>query len=67
MPDGKQDEQMTKTITVSSKQYEDSDDCLAAAAGEYAGEHGLESWQVSAAWVGGEDGERAEIELTVPA
>lgn len=49
-------------ITVSSAQYEDHDDCLTAAAREYAGEHGLESWRVEVRWL---DDERDEIVLTV--
>lgn len=57
---------MSKQVIVSSKAYEDHDDSLAAAAADYASEHGLEPWQVTAAWVGGDDGERDEIELTVP-
>jgi hypothetical protein len=56
-----------ETISVSSKQYEDHDDCLTAAAQDYAADHGLESWQVTAKWDGGEDGERDAILLTVPA
>lgn len=52
-------------VTVSSKQYEDDDNCLAAAARDYAYDHGLESWQVIAEWVGGDDGDREEIALTV--
>jgi hypothetical protein len=56
----------TKTVTVSARRYQDYDDSLSAAAFVYADEHGLDWWQVTAAWVGGEDGEREEIELTVP-
>lgn len=56
----------TTTVTVDSKRYQDQDDCLAAAAAEYAAEHGLEGWDLSPRWVGGDDGNREEIELTVP-
>lgn len=54
-----------RTVVVSSKQYEDYDDCLEMAAAAYAGEHGLYTWQVTPEWVGGEDGDRDEILLTV--
>lgn len=57
---------MTKQIEVAAKLYEDHDDCLTAAAQDYASDHGLEAWQVSAEWLGGEDGERETIVLTVP-
>lgn len=52
-------------ITVSSKGYEDEDDCLSAAAQDYAEEHGLASWQVEARWA--DDANREEIVLTVRA
>ena len=52
------------TITVSAKGYEDEDDCLAAAARDYAREHDLEAWEVEADWV---SDERDEIALKVPA
>ncbi len=55
-----------KTVTVPAKQYEDHDDSLAAAKADYAAEHDLALWQVTASWVGGEDGERDEIALEVP-
>lgn len=57
---------MTATIEISAKQYEDSDDSLTAAAEDYASEHGLDDWQVTAEWLGGEDGQRDVIVLTVP-
>lgn len=57
--------QTTTTVVVSARKYEDSDDCLGAAAAEYAAAHGLDGWQVSAAWV--DDANREEIALTVPA
>lgn len=44
---------------------EDHDDSLAAAAGAYAEEHGLEAWEVAAAWVDGAGGERDEIAISV--
>jgi hypothetical protein len=58
---------MTKTteITVSSKQYEDSDDCLSAAAQDYAEEHGIERWLVEARWA--DNANREEILITIPA
>lgn len=58
---------MTKQIEVAAKLYEDHDDSLTAAAQDYASDHGLDdAWQVSAEWLGGEDGERETIVLTVP-
>jgi hypothetical protein len=51
------------TITVSAKSYEDEDDCLEAAARDYASEHGLEAWEVAADWA---SDERDEIALTAP-
>jgi hypothetical protein len=55
---------MTETeIIVSSKGYEDEDDCLSAAARDYAEKHGLEIWQVEARWA--DDANREEIVITV--
>jgi hypothetical protein len=51
-------------ITIAAAKYEDFDDCLAAAAADYARENGLEDWQVAARW---EDDQREAITLTVPA
>jgi hypothetical protein len=51
------------TILVSAKSYEDEDDCLAAAAAEYATSHNLEAWEVEADWA---SDERDEIALKVP-
>lgn len=51
-------------ITVSSKRYEDCDDCLAAAAADYIASHpDLRGWDLSPRW-GGEG--RETIQLTVP-
>jgi hypothetical protein len=56
-----------KMITVSAKQYEDTDDCLRAAADDYVSEHPeAAGYDLNARWVGGDDGERAEIALDVP-
>lgn len=52
-------------IKVSSKAYEDSDDCLSAAAQDYAEEHGIERWLVEARWA--DDANREEIVITIPA
>lgn len=61
---------MSKQITIESKRYEDQDDCLTAAAEEFAADHGLDSWQVKARWAeapGHGDGtDRDHIVLTVP-
>jgi hypothetical protein len=50
-------------ITVDAKLYEDCDDCLTAAATEYAREHHIADWQVEARWA---DDSRDAIVLTVP-
>jgi hypothetical protein len=50
-------------ITVDAAQYQDSDDCLAAAAADMAAERGLEGWDLAPRWA---DSERTRIELTVP-
>src|SRR5690606_18243279 len=44
--------------------YEDHDDCLTAAAEDYAAEHGLDGWDLSPRW---ESEQREHIVLTVPA
>jgi hypothetical protein len=55
------------TITVPAADYEEHDDCLAAAEAAYISEHpDLQGWDLRPSWVGGDDGERDEIELTVP-
>lgn len=56
---------MTKIeITVSAKQYEDCDDCLAAAAADVAADRGLAGHDLEPRWA---SDERDEIALTVPA
>jgi hypothetical protein len=61
-------EQMMKkftTIEISAKQYEDYDDCLAAAAAGYASEHPeADGYDMDARW---SDDERYVILLDVPA
>lgn len=52
------------TVRLHVADYTDHDDCLAAAAEEYASEHGLEGWDLEPRWA---DGQRDEILLTVPA
>lgn len=55
----------TKTVSIDSSRYADADDCLVAAAADYAAKHGLDGWQVEARW---EDTDTREtILLTVPA
>jgi hypothetical protein len=54
------------TISIDAAQYADHDDCLAAAAADYADDHGLEGWDLDARWEGGDEGEREVILLTVP-
>lgn len=51
------------TIRIDAKRYEDHDDCLRAAADEYAAAHDLEGWDLEARW---EDNQRNAILLTVP-
>ena len=52
------------TITVSAHQYEDYDDCLAAATDDYVATHPeAAGWDLSARWV---DDNREEIALDVP-
>lgn len=51
-------------IRVPAKQYEDEDDCLQAAAADYAEQHDLQGWDLSPRWA---DEQREEIVLTVPA
>lgn len=55
---------MTMTITVDAQQYEDYDDCLAAAATDVADERDLHGWDLSARWA---DDDRNQIALDVPA
>ncbi len=61
---------MTKRITirVSSRPYEDDDDCLAAAERDVARELGMRTCDLalSPRWDGGDDGEREHILLDVP-
>lgn len=52
------------TITINASKYADHDDCLSAAADDYADEHGLEGWDLEPRW--GDDN-RETILLTVPA
>jgi hypothetical protein len=60
---------MTRHVTVSvdSARYADHDDCLAAAAEEYAADHGMGGYDLEPRWDGGDEGERERILLTVPA
>lgn len=53
----------SKTITVDAKRYEDHDDCLTAAADEYAAGHDLQGWDLEPRWA---SKEREAILLTVP-
>ena len=57
---------MTATLILSipASRYDDSDDCLADAAADYAAEHDLAGWNLSPRWA---DDERTEILLDVPA
>jgi len=57
-----------KVITVLAAEYEDHDNCLKAAAEAYREAHPeLEGYQLWPRYVGGVDGDREEIALTVPA
>lgn len=53
-----------QNVTVSAAPYADADDSLAEAAADYAADHDLEGWQVTA--VGWADNQRDEIVLSVP-
>lgn len=53
----------TQAIQVSAKQYENSDDSLAAAEQDYLDEHGLDGWSLNPRWL---DDERDVIVLDVP-
>lgn len=53
------------TVRIDSSRYADHDDCLAAAAADYATAHGLEGWDLEARWE--DDDTRDAILLTVPA
>lgn len=54
---------MSTTIKIDAAQYIDEDDCLTAAADDYAREHSLEGWDLDPRW---EDDQRDVILLTVP-
>lgn len=51
-------------VRIDAKQYEDHDDCLTAAANDYAEAHDLVGWDLAPRW---EDNQRDVIVLTVPA
>lgn len=50
-------------VKIQAAQYADHDDCLAAAADDYASAHDLIGWDLSPAWA---DDQREVIVLTVP-
>lgn len=52
-----------REIRIDARKYENHDNCLAAAAAEYARGHGLQGWDLTPRWA---DNSRAEIVLTVP-
>lgn len=54
---------MTKRITIPAAKYADHDDCLSAAAEDYATTHDLAGWDLDPQWA---DDQRDEIILTVP-
>lgn len=59
---------MTTTIEISARDYEDCDDCLEAAAADYISEHPeAAGYDLNPRWVGGDEGERDYIALDVPA
>ena len=55
---------MSREIRINAKRYEDSDDCLADAAADYARVHDLDGWDLSPRWA--DNLNRHEIVLTVP-
>lgn len=54
---------MSKQVIIPAAQYADQDDCLQAAAADYAEKHDLAGWDLSPKW---EDSQREAIVLTVP-
>ena len=58
---------MRNVVEVNSAQYEDYDDCLAAAAEDYVSEHPeAAGYDLNARWCGGDYGSRETILLDVP-
>ena len=57
-----------KTIRVKSSLYEDYDDCLTAAAVDYADDRNIDrrAWDFDPRWEGGDEGDREYILLRVP-
>ena len=55
---------MSKQVKIAAAKYEDQDDCLQAAADDYAEAHGLQGWDLAPKY---EDEQREVIVLTVPA
>ena len=53
-----------REVRISAARYVDYDDCLAAAADDYAAANDLEGWDLAPRW---EDEQRDTIVLTVPA
>ena len=51
------------TVRVLAARYEDEDDCLSAAARDYAAEHDLAGWDLSPRW---DSDQREAILLSVP-
>lgn len=54
-----------REVRVAASRYEDEDDCLSAAAEDYAEQHGLRGWDLAPRWE--DDRNREVIILTVPA
>lgn len=54
---------MGKQVKIAAAKYEDHDDCLQAAANDYAKAHGLQGRDLDPKW---EDEQREVIVLTVP-
>ena len=58
----------TRVAIVPAAPFEDEDDCLTAAATEYAEKHGLQGWDLAPRWEhGAQDSMRETIVLTIPA
>ena len=51
------------TVHIDATRYQDEDDCLMAAATDYAAEHDLAGWDLAPRWL---DDQREVIVLTVP-
>ncbi len=54
---------MSKLLFVDAREYQDADDCLAAAERDTQVQYGLDGWDLEPRW---EDDQRERIVLTLP-